>query len=285
MLRKISQNPEWTDSLFNDYWSQLESVVGPALMPVSIHPNELGCGKFGCVFTTNTPGIVVKITSDESEAGFVENYKNLSRRITLDGIVKYFQVFTFKDEKIFINGKTQEESGEYPLFILWREEAHCLGLDNAIDCYTGNTEDRKSMQQDALVAMHLEAMLDASRKIGIQLYKQYDFFVKHYGEDKAVDVYLSELKKFWEELKRNPDDNGNYRRYCNYLHRLEEDERMREVSLTCQALAYEGILLADIHEGNLGLVERAKHFVITDPGLAVVMNPKYFKPSIAEIKA
>ena len=73
---------------------------------------EYGAGHYGVVYPTQKPGIVCKITTDQTEAQFVANAISLNKRPA--GIVKYHAVFRF-------SGKSHKRR---PVYIVWRDEAH-----------------------------------------------------------------------------------------------------------------------------------------------------------------
>ena len=62
--------------MFDRYWDQMVARVGTGLMPTESDSanwkfEELGCGHYGCVLATESPGTVIKLTTDMSEAAFV----------------------------------------------------------------------------------------------------------------------------------------------------------------------------------------------------------------------
>jgi hypothetical protein len=80
---------------------------------------EYGCGAYGCVFPTMDPGVVLKVTTDDTEAQFADLYAStLVMRVTVD----YHAVMPLNTMH---NGRN--------IHLLWRESAQHVG---DIDDYT-----------------------------------------------------------------------------------------------------------------------------------------------------
>jgi len=74
---------------------------------------EYGCGSYGCVMPTSEPGLVMKLTSDVSEAWFIARAREIDY---IGGIVEYKKIFALPTKH---KGR--------PLFVLWRTEARYIG--------------------------------------------------------------------------------------------------------------------------------------------------------------
>lgn len=80
-------NPPWVTGILANHYELLEKKVPPAWMPqlqgVTARRNKLtaslteyGCGAYGCVLATNDPLVVLKVTTDDTEAEFAATMAN-----------------------------------------------------------------------------------------------------------------------------------------------------------------------------------------------------------------
>src|SRR6185295_8057189 len=74
---------------------------------------EYGCGAYGCALPTLDPNIVIKVTTDETEAEFAQK---LSKKLIVPVVVKYEAAMPLGDQH---QGR--------PITLLWREEAKDIG--------------------------------------------------------------------------------------------------------------------------------------------------------------
>lgn len=120
----LGDAPPWTRKFLTDNWDTIRqgSMPGGEWMPVEAPGSTpkrrlvdaLGCGHYGCVFLTNTPGLVIKVSSDASEAEFIKAAVKLGEWPV--GIVRYQAVLDLPGSH---RGR--------PVFIIWREEAFDIG--------------------------------------------------------------------------------------------------------------------------------------------------------------
>jgi len=123
------RNPLWVDEVMSRHWDAIQREVGADLMPLSDrHPmvraapekwpprkmQEYGCGQYGCVLPV-APGRVMKITTDASEAAFVVSAMTLGD--WPPGITPYDGALALP-----------EEYEGLPVYLLWREEAYNVGI-------------------------------------------------------------------------------------------------------------------------------------------------------------
>lgn len=121
------QNPQrWVTDIIAASWDLMSDSVQAAWLPklsdvslvkddqIAARVDEYGCGKFGCVFPTSDPAVVMKVTSDESEANFAAH---LSTTLVAPICVDYYMV-------IAIANRTHQNRR---LFLLWRENANSVG--------------------------------------------------------------------------------------------------------------------------------------------------------------
>jgi len=278
-------NPPWVDRAVGEAWQSIERAVGAPLMPVEQASRrrtkklpELGCGHYGCVLPTGKPGIVAKVTSDPLEAHFVAAALKIGR--FPEGIVRYYAIYQLAAE---FRGR--------PVFILWREEAFNVGeLSQAEHIETDNYE-RRAIQQFMRRlgifkdwAGEFKATFDRADDKPKILRAMRDHESWAYDRVDLDDVEEG-IDERWERkprhLRHRPLDGyrGAQRlagllRGCEIIAEQMANEPVGYlVGQTLEFYLEKGLLLADVHLGNIGRVVRAEHgdlvWAITDPGHAV----------------
>jgi len=120
----MKDNPPWLTKAVAGSFEDLEGKVKPAWLPrlEDVKPargglagklHELGCGAYGCVLPTLDPKVVLKATTDVTEAQFAET---LARDLVVPVTVAYHQVTSLPAKR---NGRR--------IYLLWREEAKDVG--------------------------------------------------------------------------------------------------------------------------------------------------------------
>ena len=292
--RRESQtpNPPWSDKAIAKNWEAMVKEVGAKWMPLDYTPKpgyldhpyqELGEGHYGVVFRTHTPGVVMKITSDDSEARFIVAALSLGE--LPEGIVRYFDIMR-------LPGTHRRR----PLYAIWREEATRTGdLLTARDReradkwvqgkrtteaqYLGRAE--KEFQKHLIVWQEAAGRIrDWCKRKGREQFRhnvQYAQKLDHYED--AVD--------FVNRWHRGADMLGHLKgihRLSTLLDACRISAELMEHSYGSDAVGgtfgfylEHGIVLADVHYGNIGQVVREDHeiTVITDPGHAVFLDGKF----------
>lgn len=121
---KTWNNPAWvTKTLATTFetmehgipakWLPRQDAVGARGARLTSQVNELGCGSYGCALPTLDPNVVLKITTDQTEAEFAEK---LSKTLVVPIVVRYEAVMT-----------TEMKHQGLPITLLWREEAKNIG--------------------------------------------------------------------------------------------------------------------------------------------------------------
>lgn len=84
----MRSNPEWVNNIIAINYDVLEKNVMPSMLPrlddvrpgprgaIMAELHELGCGGYGCVLPTLDKGIVLKVTTDTTEAEFASEHAN-----------------------------------------------------------------------------------------------------------------------------------------------------------------------------------------------------------------
>lgn len=104
------RNPgRWYEDTLDRNRSLLSASVGPHRVPPG-HPDVLGCGQKGCATKTPEEGVVLKLTSDRSEAAVFALVRNGS--LPAVGFPHCYAVVSLPPEP----------DGTGPWFAVWREE-------------------------------------------------------------------------------------------------------------------------------------------------------------------
>ncbi len=272
----VRQNPAWTNSALLRQWDDIERLVGRARMPkVNSHTanklvaQEYGSGVYGTVMPTNTKGIVVKVTSDPTEATFAYMLSKMGRYP--EGIVKYYDVFELEGER---RGR--------PIYVLWREEAYDVGksltrqaANMLVDLRSEIDPAFRLTYSEPERSEHLRPIKSAARA-----------YRKHTGYERGGSgPNLVGKAKMWLSDK---DVRAGYgidaaRAIAD---NLAHGDSGRLVGAAIRDLIDRDILLADIHPGNVGKVPRRGQMrtVITDPGNVGFLTNKHHKYEVPTIE-
>lgn len=246
---------------------------------------ELGCGHYGCVYQTSDPKVVFKITTDPSEAVFVA--KALEWKSPPDGLVSYYDV-------VLLGGITHWKK---PVWVIWREAAKHVGLATwkenfAVDSHSYG------------YAMLFERQLRWFK----QLANQARYLLETEYERAGVDKYPP--GRIWKQLPKHQDEFGDtiterdairfsqdpgllfgpaakqlvtLLRSCRLIALAMMREHMStETGAALLECMSHGLLLADVHQANVGLVRRSSSdvWVITDPGNMVPLGQQFLHVDI-----
>lgn len=288
----MQPNPAWVNRSLTQFWGDLERLVGEDRMPLlttlgapskgkRVEVEELGSGHYGTVMPTHTDGIVMKVTSDPTEAAFVASALSIGE--FPDGIVRYERIVALPEK---LRGRG--------VFVIWREEAEDVGIQRA------------SLQQpDNLRYVDEEAMrLVYTFKAAAALVREQkdhaplgdDQQARETAFEVADDVFHSERDEdqHMRTLLSRRAPRGPFRAQVLYWILdwcFDMMENTNGVHLVGGALRFyfedHGILLADVHGGNVGRVLRDDHGgpvnAITDPGHAVFLDDRYDSVKVPEL--
>lgn len=243
---------------------------------------EFGCGHYGCVMPTSAPGVVIKVTTDQTEAAFVAAYLSLKPSERPLGIIPYHRLIAIRSASHL----------KRPVFVLWRAEAQHLGIDGIRHWISTGARDFERDYYARSLKKVMQAVgncLDAARQIRKRIHKKPDAAEvlrtgvlrmdeawgwngpppARLGRSAAVAWYMSAFRKNAEEMSTEPM--GNY---------------------VGQALIESfdaGLLLADVHLNNIGmptgdlLNEIGMTPIVTDPGHAIVLDDRYRGVQVEEL--
>ena len=317
----LRENPEWVDEVVAQNLRELTyraprsaEVVyeqhqddpgwGDYARPEHLHAPELGCGAYGCVLRTTVPGVVLKITSDPTEALFVQLLKDKGLSNTL-GITSYYG-------SSLLEGRREGRA----VYALWREEADDVGelvtKEPALESFkptakgsTRSTKPPAAWRAPALDPPRLETDFQALRFADrLHQYRWFASSVRHVVDNAkdqdrtrrraaelaawaapevdlagAVAAYKLDLvggSTFLDE-HRGPERMALALRGCEVLAEAMASESTAGALVGGSFLEMQGkgIVLADVHGGNVGRVLRPEQYgrwrvwVVTDPGHAV----------------
>jgi len=122
--------PSWSDDAIVSNWDALASMLPSKWLPQRAGKRlitgkqifkEYGCGNYGCVYPTQDPEIVFKITSDQTEADFVSTAAALREPA---GMVRYYAIYKIDGER-----KRTKDSGvsHSNVYVMLRESADKIG--------------------------------------------------------------------------------------------------------------------------------------------------------------
>lgn len=118
-------NPPWVGQVLADTLKTVQATVRPEWLPAldSVRRGrggsmvskvkEYGCGVYGCVIPTLDPGIVLKLTTDDTEAEFAAN---VADTLVAPICVGYHMIL---ETKVKHQGRT--------VYLLWRDSAEQVG--------------------------------------------------------------------------------------------------------------------------------------------------------------
>jgi hypothetical protein len=278
--RKLRPNPPWSNELLVKNWDRIVHTVGLGCAPKlkkhqgrSLRAVEYGTGKYGVVIPSNHPGVVIKITSDETEARFVEAMLRL--RHQPPGIVGYHALY--KLEGVRRVTKTRGGKG-YPVYIIWRDEAYRIG---------GWRTHKSAIQLATYLHAYMEYAYAAARIIWDS---QKD--IRHSAmrlrqskyPKKSVDRQHINERKIKAEIRKHKNS-ADRLAYCiayaeSIAFRLAMDGFGNEIGSLLYDMIRHGVLMADVHSDNIGYNrQKDGSLVITDPGNVAFLKKDWRLPS------
>jgi hypothetical protein len=255
-------NPAWANNVIEQLWHRLQTET-PQRMPrldmlqaegdntLVGEVREFGCGFYGCVYPTVDPRVVMKITTDDTEAEFASN---LSPTLIHPVCTDYYKV---------VELNLQHDGRK--VYILRRQEAHLVGkiLEAIAEAHGHKTLDR---------AFELIWMQHKNAEIAYQIMK---------GARKrliALDDYIEQLTPRQLNTLKKADATKAAREWASSVADLAVSDIPELSGLFRDILEVfhrQHILFGDVHNGNLGAIhspDGGVRWVITDPGHVAVIN-------------
>jgi hypothetical protein len=275
---EVRRGPDWTPTY------ETTKLKKPVV-------EEYGCGSYGCVMPTSEPGLVIKLTSDVSEAWFIARARTLG---DVEGIVLYKKIFALPTKH---KGR--------PLFVLWRTEARYIGDWSYT---THHHDDRTAAGSYQSSAYSRRVAAEADTQLGAfirwaRIARAYIHPMLRAAEKRTPahavlerrEEFLTTMWKLYENSEPAQDMSegqltrlrgiervGVALRTCLYISQaMQGNPSLVNVGAALGHYLENGILLADVHYNNLGLSmdpDASSEAIITDPGHAVEFNPRWAQP-------
>ena len=219
----------------------------------------LGCGVYGCVYLTNDPRWVFKVTTDISEAHMVAILETLPGKYP--GLVAYRGVYEIPN----VPRRT---------FVLWREAADLVGLNAAAAFFADHPRYGISPFAMGDTEMLLYAVLTLGRDM-------FSIAERWAGEGKSHLV--ARAYTMAKGGAAPPTGSGKLGVYMSLLQAYEstcqkmlKDPLLQLVGKSLLDLFEVGITLNDLNANNVGITARSSPFlVVTDPGHVIPLDNRY----------
>jgi len=258
----------WAETIIEKNWASLKREFGEDLLPV---PSARGqkvfkgfmksCGHYGCVFPTSRKDIVFKITSDPTEAEFIALATLMGD--FHPGMVRYYDIARISGAH---DGK--------PVYAIVREACESVGkIKNFAD---GQKSDELRSFYFSLIEC-LRAFKDAAKEARAILRSASStsglltqIASPNAGRASTVQILATAVKIVYEVPIPSPAERFVASiKACRALASVMEHNPVG--ALIGGALRFytdHGLLLADVHLGNVGLAKRGsrQEWIITDPG-------------------
>lgn len=266
---ELRDNPAWVNRAIAKNWNRILDAVEPEMHPLMedahargkglvIEIPEHGCGAYGCVMPTNSADVAFKVTTDSTEADFVEKVLPTVQP-TPEGIVRYYEAL-----------RLEGHHARRGLFALWREEAQDVGELHEVH---RNDPDGVKRTRDLIFEQREAAgwvftTLGQLGERAAEVYRQAIELRADALGDVVEDGYASTSGSVAHEVAAHLA----YMEVC--CQTLVQDSLAPLVGSALLTFLQHGVLVADIHEGNIGRCERDGElaWVITDPGHVAVLG-------------
>lgn len=195
----MRENPAWTNKIIADHFEELEDNVPAKWLPrvvdvkkmkkdIKAKVREYGCGVYGCVYPTLDKNVVMKLTSDETEAEFAVT---MSSKLPAQVTVKYH-----------LSSQLPETHEDRPVHLLWRDAADYVG---DIEKWAKDHGEDADKMIDAINAQH-----DASQKALKKLWKKQSAIeeLKGWVESLRAMAKVAPLRQLAEGMLENYRKNG-----------------------------------------------------------------------------
>jgi hypothetical protein len=273
----VANETPWVDKALHQWGVQQHVPQG--LQPVPMYPSykEYGGGAYGAVLPTDTTGIVIKVTSDATEPRIAQHLINLRNPYT--GIVRFDAIRPMGVQTFSSNVYKTPVSTQ--VWALWREEAFHVGSwHRQGDPGAQTLSDFRRFAWNymgSLGVMPLDFNIEpldpnAAKEGAKQFPGAWDELGGITGD---VGFYLHTLRSR-HGLQANDDGDAAARYLATYYwftRRLQKIPNVKCIGDALEGLFWQGVLLCDLHSGNVGIVSRGKKGipVIVDVGRTVFL--------------
>lgn len=297
----------WVDRNVKKFEASLIKVAPdrswlPVPDPMGRGFEEFGCGHYGCVLPTGRPDTVFKVTTDPAEAAFVRVAIQLSERNKNGGKWDYGEWPAGMIPYKALYQLAGAEHRKRPIFVLWREEAYEVGevlkLFQGIDPYDKRVrlEGSALLMNAKLGAAAFRDYFDKRRdlpKIEEHFGRMRQMVMEHYevlsSPSYGYSVRGTTVIKLLKRFRGAEKAAFGLVVYDMCIELMEHNNPlMTNVGSAMSFYRDEGIVLADVHEGNIGFAPhpdyRDRIVVITDPGHAVFLDDRYDGLTVEELQ-
>lgn len=245
--------------------------------------NEFGSGHYGTVLPTGTPGMVIKITTDQTEAAFVAAYLSMPKNKRPAGIIPYRKLLAIRGESRM----------KRPVFVLWRDEAQYVGHNNILR-WCAESDERQGGRYYRASYHKVEACIGNCLDAAMAVRKM---VVRHPAAKEVLAEASTLMDKAWDLGHPPRPSPGNlalrigwYLSVFNANATDAENEVMGAyLGRGLRECMGAGLLLADVHLNNIGmptgelLEEIGMTPIITDPGHAIALDDRYATVAVEEL--
>ncbi len=236
------------DQLIARGFEALEDTIPPKWMPklvgvkydgrgsLKASAHQYGCGAYGCVFPTLDPGVVLKVTEDDTEGEFAAM---IAPQLEVQICVKYHLVI-----------KVDPDETTHPTYLVWRESARKVGQIV-----------KEVAQHDEYDRDHADAVSQLAKELINNQHKA------------AKDAY--DAIQHGAPVKQRNALVTRWLESCEKMARQIKVPELRWVGESLvEVYRANRVFFGDLHEGNFGLVARedGPRWVITDPGHVAVIG-------------
>lgn len=241
----LVENPPWLARAITDNWSKLEREIPADWLPelgkmkatgrgnqIRAELVQYGCGAYGCVVPTAGDPAVVCKITQDTTE--VDFVQKILPKVSPPGITVYFATLDL--------GTVRVSRRPHRVFALWREAATKIGEISA--------DAQKRLGTAHKISDHIYGILAESP----DPHALYTEALTHPRSGPAADLAENfiDLTHAWRGLAEHPELHAVGDALLSFLHA--------------------GVLVADVHGGNVGYVSRDRELlVITDPGHAAVL--------------
>ncbi len=282
MSRQTKQNPDWSDAILHRFCDPILHVAKKHNLPAPLlneeckieDRSELGEGAYGVVWTTEDASVAFKLSTDSTEAHFIQTAINMRKKGIADpaGIVDY--------RAIFLLPSVKHLGGE--VFAIWREQATRVGLP----CDVAKSD--KEMIDFISLMQKFYSTSDAAFALAFAEQRAHD------GDMNAYFDWIEERVDIANDIidGKDPKHESPFSKLLAQCYRLairieDSGEPGRHVGEALLTYFENGLLLCDIHGDNLGLLDRGKCrdlWAITDPGHSLLLDRNLVDVDIATLK-
>jgi hypothetical protein len=269
--RFARMNPAWTNSALARHWGDLGRLVPRSMLPkldsrsaTRLHAQEYGSGVYGTVMPTNKRGVVVKVTSDPTEAKFAYILSRWPANRYPPGLVRYFKVFQLSGQH-----------AHRPIYILWREEAYNVGRT------------LRSDSQTADFFYDIRDKADPSFRLTSDEYDRRSYLRPIVNAEREFKGRtgcegFGSCPGTLMKIRLAVASDATFAGYGVQAARsiandMAHGSHAALVGAAIRDLIDHGLVLADVHLGNIGHVRRGgvTRTVITDPGNVAFLTRRY----------